>query len=604
MISPARSASTTTFTTSPNLGHALHPHSPLSDSAYDPVDDVRHCPVSKLAEDDQNDGHGSANMHLPPPMKTRDRLKHFNGMLVFFMIYMALCAFNYGFDVGTFSGVQGMHSFARRFGEYNEKKNIFLIPAWLLSIMTATPFLGKAIGCVICGPIAEKWGRKFAIFGLCILSFIGVTLQTSAASAAQFTVGRVFTFAMTGMTIVVVPIFQAEASPRVLRGMFGSTLQAMVIFGQVVSTLVTYGTETLETAASWRIPIGLQFIAPCLLCAMLYFLPESPRWLLIRGRREEAIQSLARFRKKATVDQVAVELNAIALSHHRENQGTWAEVFNAENRRRTAVATLVMFGQQITGQAFASQYAVVFYQSQGFGASAFLFNVLNSVISLFAVMITWLFVDSTGRRPVLFIGGIFMAVFFFIFGGIGSIHEDSRSGAMTNLMVACLMLFYFFYNLSWAPVSFIVVSEIAAQRVREKTNLFACVISVLTTFTTSYTIPYLISDKYANLGARVGYIYGSTSLVMVIVTYFCIPELKGRTLEEVDQLFASGMPLREFGKIPTLSPEEVHRIELERQRRLDEEAGQMQAGIPVETATQPGGTIEKASGRHAGDEVA
>lgn len=408
---------------------------------------------------------------------------------------------------------------------------------------------------------------------------------------------------MTGMTIVVVPIFQAEASPRVLRGMFGSTLQAMVLFGQVISTLVTYGTETIHNAAGWRIPIGLQFIAPCLLLSMLYFLPESPRWLLSRGRREEAVQSLAKFRKRATLEEVAVELNGIALSHNRERQGTWAEVFNPENRLRTAVATIAMFGQQITGQAFASQYAVVFYQSQGFGTSAFLFNVLNSVISLLAVMITWLFVDSTGRRPVLLIGGTFMAVFFFIFGGVGSIHEDSRSVPMTNLMVACLMLFYFFYNLSWAPVSFIVVSEVAAQRVREKTNLFACVISVLTTFITSFTIPYLISDKYADLGARVGYIYGSTSLVMVIVTYFCIPELKGRTLEEVDQLFASGMPLREFGKIPTRSPEDAHRIELERQRRLDDEARQIDASTPVEITAQPGGTNEKASGRHSGHEV-
>lgn len=602
MISHAPSGSTTP-TASPQLGHTLPSHSSIPGGASNPVADVRPSPVSKLADDDENDSHGSATMHIPPRMKTRDRLRHFNGMLIFFMIYMALCAFNYGFDVGTFSGVQGMHSFTRRFGEYNAKKNIFTIPAWLLSIMTATPFLGKAVGCIICGPIAEKWGRKVAIFGLCILSFIGVTLQTSAASAAQFTIGRVFTFAMTGMTIVVVPIFQAEASPRVLRGMFGSTLQAMVVFGQVISTLVTYGTETIESAASWRIPIGLQFVAPCLLCSLLYYLPESPRWLLSRGRREEAIESLGKFRTKTTLEEVSVELDGIALSHTRENQGTWAEVFNAENRRRTAVATLAMFGQQITGQAFASQYAVVFYQSQGFGQSAFLFNVLNSVISLFAVMITWLFVDSTGRRPVLLVGGAFMSFFFYLFGAIGSIPEDSRSGAMTNLMVACLMLFYFFYNLSWAPVSYIIVSEIAAQRVREKTNLFACVISVLTTFTTSYTIPYLISDKYANLGARVGYIYGSTSLVMVIATFFFIPELKGRTLEEVDQLFASGMPLRTFRKIPTRSPQDLHDVELERQGRLDEAARQMQASMPAGATAQPGGLNEKAPGRHSGNEV-
>lgn len=405
------------------------------------------------------------------------------------------------------------------------------------------------------------------------------------------------------MTIVVVPIFQAEASPRVLRGMFGSTIQAMVLFGQVISTLVTYGTEKIQSNAGWHIPIGLQFVAPSLLFAMLYFLPESPRWLLIRGRHEEALKSLSKFRKRATPDEVSVELNTISLSHARENQGTWAEVFNEENRLRTAVATLAMFGQQITGQAFASQYSVVFYQSQGFGSSSFLFNVLNSVISLVAVMITWFFVDSAGRRPVLLIGGTFMTIFFFIFGGIGSIHEDNRSSTMTNLMVACLMLFYFFYNLSWAPVAYIVVSEVAAQRVREKTNLFACVISVLTTFVTSFTIPYLVFDKYADLGPRVGYIYGSTSLIMVIATYFCIPELKGRTLEEVDQLFASGMPLRDFGKLPTRSPQEMHRIELQRQRRLDDEARQMQTSIPITAAPQPIGPTEKAPGSHSGCEL-
>ncbi|KAJ3484767.1 hypothetical protein NLG97_g6977 [Lecanicillium saksenae] len=573
MVSTAPAASTPT-TTSPELSQTIPPPSPHSDSPSSPGD-IRPRTVPKLADDDENDSHG----------------------------YMALCAFNYGFDVGTFSGVQGMQSFAKRFGEYNDRKKKFAIPGWLLSIMTATPFLGKAVGCIICGPIAEKWGRKVAILVLCILSLIGVVLQTSAGSAAQFTVGRVFTFAMTGMTIVVVPIFQAEASPRVLRGMFGSTLQAMVIFGQVISTLVTYGTQKIHSNAGWHIPIALQFIAPCLLSGMLHFLPESPRWLLSRGRREEAIESLSKFRKRATPEEVSLELNGISLSHARENQGTWAEVFNEENRLRTAVATLAMFGQQITGQAFASQYAVVFYQSQGFGSSAFLFNVLNSVISLLAVMITWLYVDSMGRRPVLLIGGTFMTIFFFIFGGIGSIHEDNRSSAMTNLMVACLMLFYFFYNLSWAPVSYIVVSEVARQRVREKTNLFACVISVLTTFATSFTIPYLILDKYADLGARVGYIYGSTSLIMVIATYFCIPELKGRTLEEVDQLFASGMPLRDFGKLPTRSPQEAYRIELERLRRLDDEAREMQASISDEPPAQPGAPNEKASRGHSGHDV-
>jgi hypothetical protein len=92
--------------------------------------------------------------------------------------------------------------------------------------------------------------------------------------------------------------------------------------------------------------------------------------------------------------------------------------------------------------------------------------------------------------------------------------------------------------------SYIIVSEAAALRVKEKTNLLACVISVLTTFVTSSTIPYLINDACAGLGGKVGYIYGAFNVIMVVATYFCIPELKGRTLEEIDQLFASGSALR------------------------------------------------------------
>lgn len=101
------------------------------------------------------------------------------------------------------------------------------------------------------------------------------------------------------------------------------------------------------------------------------------------------------------------------------------------------------------------------------------------------------------------------------------------------------------------------VSEAASTRIKEKTNLLACVISVLATFVTSFTIPYLIQPQYAGLGGKVGFVYGSICVVMAILAFFFIPELKGRSLEEVDQLFASNAPLRNFGKIKTTSVEEA-----------------------------------------------
>ncbi|RDW59105.1 hypothetical protein BP5796_12029 [Coleophoma crateriformis] len=479
------------------------------------------------------------------------RLKHFNPMLVFIMFYMALCAFNFGYDVGTFGGVQGMQSFEGDFGVFNKKTKLWELPASLRSVMTATPFIGKALGVIACGLVAERWGRRAAIFWLCILSFIGAALQTSAHNSAQFTIGRIIAYAMTGMAVVVVPIYQSETAPAVLRGMFGCTIQFMIVFGQVVSSLITYETQNIKSNAGWQIPVGLQLAVPFIILLLLPILPESPRWLLSQDRDEDAVKSLRKLRKKATDTEIQFEVESLRYANDNEHKGSWSEVFDKKNRIRTYVALFAMFGQQISGQAFPSQYGVIFYQSQGFKSQAFLFNVLMNIISLVAIILTWFTVDGLGRRPSLLLGGSLMAAFMFILGGMGSVPAATLTSAGKNTMVASIMLFYFFFNLSWAPLAYVIVSETAASRLKEKTNLLAMVISVLTTFVTSFTIPYLIGAAYANLGAKLGYVYGAINIGLVVAVFFFIPELKGRSLEEINQLFESGVSLRKLGGVKT-----------------------------------------------------
>ncbi len=102
------------------------------------------------------------------------------------------------------------------------------------------------------------------------------------------------------------------------------------------------------------------------------------------------------------------------------------------------------------------------------------------------------------------------------------------------------------------------MGEVPASRVKEKTSLFASVISIFTTFLTSFTIPYLLNAPYANLGGQIGFIYGSLNVAMVVVAFFYIPELKGRTLEEVDQLFASNTPIWKFNNVKTTPVENIY----------------------------------------------
>ncbi|RSL90416.1 hypothetical protein CEP52_014578 [Fusarium oligoseptatum] len=448
-----------------------------------------------------------------PSLSLRERFLYFTPMIAFITIYMALCAFNFGFDVGNFAGVQAMQrpAFAKRFGKYNDDKDLYALPSYLSSIMTSTPFFGKLVGAITCGSVSERWGRKMAIF---ILACISLLVESSI-------------FAMTGFCIVVVPIYQAECSPKELRGLMNSTIQMVIIFGQTVASLVNLGTKGIPSDASWRIPVGLQFVVPVILLALLPFVPESPRWLLSKDRPDEAFQSLQRLRGKLTENDIRVEMAEIQADQANASKGSWGEVFDNHNRLRTVIAIIAMFGQQITGQAFVNQYSAIFYQQNGFVKQAFLFTVLANIAGVIGTAGTWFVVDSFGRRPIL------------------------------QMMVASMCLFSAMYCVSWGPLSYVVLGEVTSARVKEKTSLIACSISILTTFVTSFTLPYLLNSDYAGLGGKVGFIYGSICFVMTVVAFFFVPEMKDRTLEEVDKLFEMKVPLRKFKqtRIEVLDPD-------------------------------------------------
>ena len=137
-----------------------------------------------------------------------------------------------------------------------------------------------------------------------------------------------------------------------------------------------------------------------------------------------------------------------------------------------------------------------------------------------------------------------MALFLFILGGVGTIH--SPNAAQKKVMVASNILFVASYALSWAPLSYTILGEAATSRLKEKTNNLATSISVITTFVVSFTLPYLLNPPYAALGARVGFIYGSMSAISVVAAWLLIPEMKGRSLEEVDEMFEKNIAVREF----------------------------------------------------------
>lgn len=204
-----------------------------------------------------------------------------------------------------------------------------------------------------------------------------------------------------------------------------------------------------------------------------------------------------------------------------------------------------MVGQQITGQAFISQYTVLFYKSQGF-TNNFELGVIQQSLGVVANLLTALIVDSLGRRQILLIGGVANSICLFIMGSMSTIKDPSI--VESRLLIASIMLWFFFYLLSWASVPYIVLGETSARRVVDKTSNLAVSLSVVAAFLVSFTAPYLLNSPYANLGGKVGFIYGSLSVLFLALTWFLVPEMKGRSLEEIDELYNQRLPTRKFTK--------------------------------------------------------
>ena len=209
-----------------------------------------------------------------------------------------------------------------------------------------------------------------------------------------------------------------------------------------------------------------------------------------------------------------------------------------------------MFGAQITGQSFVGQYGVVFYQSQNItDPSPFLLGLIQNLGGIVAIFLESVFVDSFGRRPLFLFGSLAMGFWMYVVAGFGVLPNPST--VEKNVMVASLQMFNISNLVSWAPLNYITSGETPTGRLREKTITLASSISVIGTFLVSFTLPYLLNAPYADFGAKVGWIYGSICVGSFFFALFVIPELKNRSLEELDELYDGHVSVFKFASYKT-----------------------------------------------------
>ncbi|RKK94848.1 hypothetical protein BFJ71_g8715 [Fusarium oxysporum] len=476
------------------------------------------------------------------------KFRFFNRRLALSCVLIAVSTFNYGFDNQAFATTQAMDAFDKQFDVWNEKTGTYILePSWL-SLFNSLNYIGFAAGVLIGTWISSRWGRRWCMFVMSVYALGTATIAVTSFHREQIMAARILNYVYVGMELGVVPTFQSEIVPAQARGFMVGSYQLSLAVGGLVINSICFGTSSLPDNRAWRIPLGMFYIVPCIVVAGIWFVPESPRWLLRKNRVEEARKSLQQIREGAFTDEeIDAEFTELKVSLEQETeQGRFVELLRGINLKRTLIVMAVNFYQQAGGQAFVSQYGTIYVKSLG-TINPFGFSLITSAISIISITCILLWTDIVGRRVLMMASSITMFVAMMTMGGLGIVSpvDDSRKKGVISMMA----VFASGFGMGWAPLVYVVTTELSALRLRDLTSRVGFTTNVIMNFTVNFSIPYLIYDKYAGLNSKVGFIFGGIMATALVFVYFCVPECKGKTLEQVDFLFNQGVPIRQFGKV-------------------------------------------------------
>jgi MFS family permease len=352
----------------------------------------------------------------------------------------------------------------------------------------------------------------------------------------------------TGTTISY--LYLSEIVPAKYRGLAVTSSNIFNLISGVIATVVCNATYTRGDDSAFKIPLGAQAIMPTILIPLTIFIPESPLWLLTKGREAEAYENLRKLRAYGDV-LVADELRVMKLALQQERELTAGvkitDLFAKGNRTRTFVATSMYSVNQVSGVILSTTYATVFLTTLGVG-NPFQLTIAASCCTLAGTLVAPLLVDRVGRRTIAIVGMSVLLVIDFIAGGLAF----NASKPSFGLGIAALsFIFNGFWAASFYSLSVTLPTELPTARLRNMTTSYALAAAYTTAVITTFAVPQLVSADAANLGAKTYLVFGGCVCFILAFYYLYLPETAGRTFAEIDEMYEQKVPVRKWKKYQT-----------------------------------------------------
>ncbi|KIV79738.1 hypothetical protein PV11_07283 [Exophiala sideris] len=465
-----------------------------------------------------------------------------------------------GYDSGIIYSFYALPAFVKKYGTYYGPEIGYEVSAkWQNVLGMGTP-VGQFLGAFTASWPMERWGRKKVFAVSLFFTTAWIFLQMFANDIHTLAAGEFLAGIVYGTYVVLAPTYASEVCPLALRGILNAGMNLAYVIGQFVASGVGKGVATRTDQWAYRIPFAVQWTWIPILAIGLYFAPESPWWLVRKGRVEEAEVVLRRLAKESPkVDIRATLANIQATTLHEievEKDTTYLECFRGSNRARTEVAIMVQIWQVITGISLIG-YAVYFFELAGLPVSAsFDMGVGNTAIGFVATCCSWVFMSFFGRRTIFMYGVGGMAVALFIIGGLDCAPNYSNRPGFAWAQAALLDILTFVFQGTVGPVNFVIFAEIGATRLRSQTVALATSSGSIFQIVMTIAIPYMLNASAANWRGKTGFFFGGISVIAVVWCYFRLPETKGRTFEELDYMFEARVPPRKFKDYKIMNAED------------------------------------------------
>jgi sugar porter (SP) family MFS transporter len=434
----------------------------------------------------------------------------------------ALGGLLFGYDTGVISGALPF------------LQDVFALTPLMQGVVTSVALGGAALGAMVAGPLADRFGRKTVILVVAVIFFAGAIVSALATILSVLVIGRFLVGV--GVASMLTPLYLAETAPPAQRGALVSLNQLMITVGILVSYVVGY---LLSQGEGWRWMLGLGALPGLVLFVGMLPLPESPRWLAGLGRTEAARQSLSMLGRDPQaadleLSQLRSDLQLEARAQRR------ADLKTSHLDRPMIIGVGLAIFQQVTGINTVIYFAPSIFKAAGLGSTSATIlatagiGLVNVLMTLVAIRL----IDSAGRRALLLTGLAGMAVSLGVLG-LGFMLGMSGGGALGWVTALSLAGYVGFFAIGLGPVFWLLIAEIFPLATRGRGVSAATFANWASNLVVALTFLLLIDSMGA---PATFYLYAILSIAAFVFTYQLVPETKGKTLEQIEADWAVTQP--------------------------------------------------------------